>query len=377
MTRCVLISFLILASSVTIEGQIGHRFFDKKRKKVEVPNYTLFLNLHDLALEYSTKIESSVDSLLLTGQMDYNNNIFDFRIRAIQTLQHVLYKSDPLIAYFDGWVYGFQMVEYLESPLGTKYLGPFQPSLLVLFMDFLAEWPELHTNLTGENPDDMKTNIQVFALDFPINDNYLNRTSIIDAAAQWVGEANIGFKSGVSTLTDAIRNMSDRLNYYTEFSPKLTQWYIEQSVRSMLGTDSSSQYIERTVSSLERLSFRVDSMDQLIYASTDTILTDLNRQRWETLRFLSSERKAILEQMGSERAIVIEQLIQQRMALESLIREERQASFDQIQSIVEDTTDYSFDRVDDMIDRLFFRVLILIAIIAVGLVLAVVAYKKM
>ena len=74
---------------------------------------------------------------------------------------------------------------------------------------------------------------------------------------------------------------------------------------------------------------------------------------------------------------MIEQLVEERKALETLIREERQASFDQIQAIVEDTTDYSFDRIDDLIDRLFFRVLILITIIAVGLVLAVLVYKKM
>lgn len=377
MTRCVLLSFLILASSVLIEAQIGHRLFNTKRKNVEVPNYTLFLNLHDLALEYSSKIESNVDSLLHTGQLDYNSNLFDFRVRAIQTLQHVLYKSDPIVAFFDGWIYGFQMIEYLESPLGIKYLGPFQPSTHELYLNYLAEWPELYSNLTGESPDDFQANIRTFALDFPINNNYLNRTSVIDEAAQWVGEASIGFKSGVATLTDALRNISDRINYYTEFSPKLTQWYIEQSVRNMLGTDSIGQYLEKSISALERMSYTVDSIDHLIYSITDTVLTDVDRQRWETLNFIRVERKAIMEQISLEREAVLEQITEERKALENLIREERQASFDQIQSIVEDTTDYSFDRVDDIVDRLFFRVLILMVVIAVGLVLAVVVYKKM
>jgi hypothetical protein len=145
----------------------------------------------------------------------------------------------------------------------------------------------------------------------------------------------------------------------------------------MLGTDSIGQYLEKSVSALERMSYTVDSIDHLVYSITDTILTDVNRQRWETLRFMSAERKVILEQISSEREIVIEQLVEERKALENLIREERQASFDQIQAIVEDTTYYSFDRVDDIVDRLFFRLLILAVIIAVGLVLAVVVYKKM
>jgi len=145
----------------------------------------------------------------------------------------------------------------------------------------------------------------------------------------------------------------------------------------MLGTDSLGPSLEKSVAALERMSYTVDSIDHLVYSITDTILTDVNRQRWETLRFMSAESKVILEQISSEREIVIEQLVEERKALENLIREERQASFDQIQAIVEDTTYYSFDRVDDIVDRLFFRLLILAVIIAVGLVLAVVVYKKM
>jgi hypothetical protein len=135
--------------------------------------------------------------------------------------------------------------------------------------------------------------------------------------------------------------------------------------------------LERSVASLERLSYTVDSIDQLVYSITDTILSDINRQRWETLGFMSSERKAIVEQIANERRILIDQLVVERKAMISLISAERHAALDHIQSIAENTTAYSFDRVDDIVDRLFFRVLILAAIIAVGLVLAVVVYKKM
>lgn len=377
MGRCILLTIIVLVTSINIEAQIGHRLFDKKRKKVEVANYTLFLNLHDVALEYSAKIESNVDSLLSTGQPDYNGNIFDFRVRAIQTMQHVLYKSDPVIAYFDGWIFGIQMVEYLKSSIAISYLGPFQPSILVLFKGFLAEWPELHTRLTGKSPESLEADIRSFAHNYPIKNNYLNRTSVVDVTALWVGEARIGFKSGVATLTDALRNVSDRLNYYTEYSPKLTQWYIEQSVRNIIGTDSLAGYIERTVSSLERMSHRIDSLDKMIHLSTQIILTDVDRQRSETLYFLSAERKAIMDQISLEREIVISQLIEERKLLQNMITEERKASFDQIQEIAKNSIDDSFDRVDDMVDRLFLRVLILFSLLAITILLAVVLYKKM
>lgn len=377
MGRCILLSIIILVTSIGIEAQIGQKLFGKKRKKIEVHNYTLFLNLHDLALEYSAKVESKVDSLLSTGQLDYNGNIFDFRVRAIQSIQHVLYKSDPLIAYFDGWIFGFQMVEYIESPTAIQYLGPFQPSILVLFKDYLAEWPELHTTLTDESPKGLEAKIKSFADTYPIGDNYLNRTSVVDETALWVGETDIGFKSGVATLTDAMRNASDRFNYYTEFSPKLTQWHIEQSVRNILATDSIGPIINASISSLERLTKTIESYDQLVYSVIDTMLTDMDRQRWETLSFMRAERKAIMEQISLEREIVITQLIEEREILQNMITEERKASFDQIGEIAKDSIELSFDRVDDMVDQLFFRVLMLFSIMAIAIVLAVVIFKRM
>ena len=375
-TRYALI-LIFLASSVASEAQIGKRLFETRRKQVEVPNYTLFLNLDNMALRYSTRIESTVDSLLNTGQEDYLKNIFDFRIRAIQTMQHVLYKSDPLIAYFDGWIFGMQMVAYLESPLGVDYLGPFQPSMLVLFMDYLAEWPAMHISITGENPVELEARFTSFANNNPITDNYLKRNSVVLETAQWVGESSIGFKSGVSTLTDAMRNISDRVNYYTEFSPKLTQWYIVQSVRELMGPDSIGPIVENMVSSVERISYTVDSLDHLIYSFTDTLLTDVDRQRGETLNFLSSERKAVLQHISEERSFIINQLIEERKSLEKFVHQERQASFEHMDSIIAVATDRGFEQLNHMTDRIFWRAFILTLIIIAGLILALVIYKRL
>jgi hypothetical protein len=286
-----------------------------------------------------------------------------------------VYKSDPLIAYFDGWIFGVQMIDYLESTNAKGYLGPYQFPMLELFEEYLSEWPEMYIQLTGESPTELQNNIVHFGVSNPITDHYLNRTSITDETAAWVGEASIGFKSGVATLTDALRNISDRLNYHAEFTPKLVEWNVQKSVARIIGTDSLGIFIE-SLASLDRLAEAVDSIDQLVYSISDSVLTDIDRQRWETLGFISSERKAVLDQLSSERQILLEQLTQERIEVLLLIREEREQTMDHLEEIIENTTVYSFDRLDSIINGIFIKAVILAVIVAIGLVLAVVAYKK-
>ena len=175
-------------------------------------------------------------------------------------------------------------------------------------------------------------NISRFADKYPITNPHLNRTSITDETAQWVGEAKIGFKSGVATLTDAMRNISDRLNYHAEFTPKLVEWNIEKTVNRIVGTDSIGVFIQ-SLAALDDLATAVDSLDKLVFSISDSLMTDIDGQRIETLGFT-----------------------------ERLIRAERETSIAHLEGIIQDTTEYGFDRMDEMVNRIFYKVLLLLGI---------------
>ena len=339
----VLLSFL----THSVSSQIQEATDDTKRKKVDVPNYTLFLHLHDMAIEYSTKLDFKTDSLMMARKTASSKNLFDFRIRALQSLQHVLYKSDPVVAFLDGWVYAEQMVKYLSTVPAKNYLGYGHPTLESVYKDLLLEFKQSYAFLTGNETGNMFENITKFANNYPITDTHLNRTSITDETAQWVGEAKTGFKSGVSTLTDAMRNVSDRLNYHAEFTPKLVEWNIEKTINRIVGTDSIGVFIE-SLAALDDLASAVDSLDKLVYSISDTLMTDIDRQRIETLGFA-----------------------------ERLVQQEREASLAHFEGIIQDTTEYSFDRMDQMVNRIFYKMLLLVGISFVGIIIAVVLYKKL
>ena len=373
-----IIPFIVLVCLVfDLQAQYKHGPFNTKRKKVIVQNYTLYLHLHDLAIEYSTKIEFKTDSLLKANNTTFHRGLFDFRIRTLQSLEHVLFRSDPVIAFLDSWVFAYQINNYLDTDQAKEYLGYGHPVMADLFQDFMEEFPPTYDALVEEDPSIMEARVNQFSTTHPIVDNHLIRTSIIDGTAQWVGDAKLGLTGGLYTITDLLRNMSDRLNYHAEFTPKMIEWNIESTLGSFLGTDSIGPLLEQSISSLAQITQTLDSIDHLIYSVTDTVLTDVERQRWETLHFIRAERNAIMKEVSLERETIMAQITEERKAIEQLISQERQASFDQLESMVVQTTDYSFDRVDGLVNRIFFKILILIGILAVGIVLAAVAYKKL
>jgi len=367
---------LLLASlflSASMQSQDGP--FRKKRKKVSVPNYTLFLQLHEFAVEYATRIDNEVNKLQQVHKINAGHNVFDFRIRAVQTLQYALYRSDPVIGFLDSWVFSVQMINYLETPEAKEYLGVGHSAMKALFDDFSEEFPESYHSLY-EDPAIMLSQVESFASEHPISDPHLIRTSIIDETAQWVGEATIGFKSGIATVTDELRIISDRLNYYDEFTPKLVQWNLEQTLGTMIGTDSLGASLQNVIGMIERIVNTLDSLDHAVLSITDTVLTDVDRQRIETLRFMSSERIAIVNQLTAERKLLVNQLIQERLAIENLMQREREASLNHFEDIIRESTVYSFDRIDTLADRLFYRLLILGALMILGMIIVVVIYKK-
>jgi hypothetical protein len=328
-------------------SQIQEATDNTKRKKVEVPNYTLFLHLHDMAVEYSSKLDFKTDSLMEAKHTTSTKHLFDFRIRALQSLQHALYKSDPVVAFLDGWVYAEQMVRYLNTTDAKNYLGYGHATIETTYKDLLQEFQQSYIILTGNESGGMSQRMSQFANNHPITNYHLNRTSIADETAQWVGEASIGFKSGVATLTDAMRNVSDRLNYHAEFTPKLVEWNVEKTINRIVGTDSIGVFIE-SLAALDELANAVDSLDHLVLSISDTLMTDVDRQRLETLAFA-----------------------------ERLILKEREASLAHLEEIIQNTTESSFDRVDQIVDRVFNKVLILLGIAFLGIILAVVLYKKL
>ena len=377
MIRGALILMVLVFVGLEATAQYSSGPFKTKRKKVVVQNYTLYLHLHDIAVEYSTKIEFKTDSLVKATNTTYHRGLFDFRIRILQSLEHVLFRSDPVIAFLDSWVFAVQIINYLNTDEAKGYLGYGHPVMLKLFQDLAQEFPPTYNALVEEDPSNMAALVAEFSLKHPIVDHHLIRTSVIDGTAHWVGDAKLGLTGGLYTITDLLRNMSDRLNYHAEFTPKMIGWNIESTLGNLMGTDSIVPILEQSISSLAKITQTLDSIDYLVYSITDTVLTDIDRQRWETLHFLSSERKAFLEHFSSERRTLVNQLIQERVSLEKLVQKEREASLMHFQQMIKETTTYSFDRIDETINRIFIKILLLTAVIAIALVLALVAYKKL
>jgi hypothetical protein len=173
-------------------------------------------------------------------------------------------------------------------------------------------------------------------------------------------------------ITDTVADLSERVTIYAEFLPKQARWQAELLIHETLQDVDFEQVVETTRSladTLERITTTVESTPELIsrerQATTDALeeitrllIASSNRQRLDTIDELRVERVAVLAALQKERQAVVEAL-----------RVERAATMVELGELLDHSVERSFDRADRLMDGIFWRALVLLALGAVAVLL--------
>ena len=108
--------------------------------------------------------------------------------------------------------------------------------------------------------------------------------------------------------------------------------------------------------------FRSPALIKDIQLST---LTEVNKQLLIVLNTLSKERELILASLSSERRVAFEE-----------INKERLETLDKLEQMTIGAINHSSLIADDLIDKIFIRLLILLVVIFVGATITVKVWKK-
>ncbi len=173
-------------------------------------------------------------------------------------------------------------------------------------------------------------------------------------------------------LGEVLDDLSKRLTIYTEHLPREARWQAELAAMrltrdppvadALLAAESLAGSHEQLAGSHERLAQSVASGLDLITAEHEVAFGELEDLTQRTIAALRLEREALVR--------VIE--VQSELALQR-VHEERIATMGQLEQML----DYSFDRSEDLADRLFFRALILIVILAATLLVVAIAFMRL
>jgi hypothetical protein len=192
--------------------------------------------------------------------------------------------------------------------------------------------------------------------------------SALDKVAHIIGEEDYNLGATVESIAISVDELKNQVTLYTNYLPKQIKWQAEYELYNLVGDsliENSLSSIERVIISTEKISKMIEESPELIKEIHLLTLLEMDKQRLETLEIISKERMAVLEAVTMERIAIME-----------TIHNERIESLDRIEEIASKTINQSSLFAADVIDNIFWRVLIILAVVFIGGIVTIRFFKK-
>ena len=296
----------------------------------------------------------------------------------IPTIYTAALRPDPLAGALDLWVLLYQMQDYFQDGAGKNAFGPQQPIAVEALRNMLALVSGVGETLY-KDPDayeKRRTQVQEFARAHPIQGTYYSsRETALVALARLVESDDSGLLSGLGQATDTLADVSLRLNSYVTLLPKVASWQAELTSEGVTGRENLGRTLDQ-IDAIGEMARRASSLladlpgaarqasgplGELLDRQRAEVLAAIDRERQDLTGFVSSEREAALSAVGNER----------RAALEGVAKE-RAAALAGVDAISKRSLEDATARARGVVDYVFVRALILIAVAAL---LFAVAYR--
>jgi len=328
------------------------------------------IRLREFGYRFSGIVELSADEIISkTSNDEIKKQALLWKIHAIPAMIRSLSINDPFAAGLDVWILSVQMLQYFEDGYGKDLFGEHQDiaitasKLIVSDAENVARETKVMNDISrGQEITKEWTN------KYPINNNRFLRISAIDTVAHIIGSQGFDLGTTVESIAVSVYELKDQVTLYTNYLPKQIKWQAEYELYNLLGDsliENSFNNIDRVVLSTERISKMIEESPELVKEIQLSTLAELDKQRLETLQMISQERIAILEAVTME-----------RIAIMNEINRERSETLDRLDEITEKTFNRSTIFASDTIDKLFWRIIILLGVIFIGCFILLTYYKK-
>lgn len=301
-----------------------------------------------------------------------------WKINAVPTMHTAVFQLEPLAGLADAWGLTAQMERFLTTGPGKDLFGASQPLAVEASRELLTEVRALAVSVVGaERIRAVEPEFRAWLDENPITDvTFSRRSTAIDAASVTAREWGSGTLQSVGQIEDLLRDLSERLRIYGAELPELARAQAEllvltadRDVLQPVWTNVDS--IDRSVASAERTARNIDaflaSSPELIAAEREAVvealqgeleatLVDIDRQRLQTLGTLSQERVAVFDELDTLRAAVLQDL-----------ETARDGATSDLEGLAERQARVLVHEAHGLVDMLFWRALILIAVGLVGL----------
>ncbi|MEN2284219.1 hypothetical protein AAGF08_18895 [Algoriphagus sp. SE2] len=366
----ILLIFL-LVSPISLAQKKNNESVGPGGGGIELSPLELRVTMNDFFYKFSRTITESADSIMsVSSNASIDKEALTWKMNAIPVANASIYNNDPFLGFVDVAVFTYQMKLYFEQGAGKGLFGDYQ-QIAVRTLDLL--WEDLLNigrNLVPDNDISEGTKIVTdFAKEHPITSSYFIRQSTIPLMTKIQTAEKVTFKGLAVDMAQSLDGLRSQVSSYMEVLPKEVRWEAEYLLNNTLNNPELTGRFDSLARLLERMVLFIESSPELIENQREGAFKDISTERNAVIQALRQEREIILNEIKSEREIVLALLIEE-------LTLQRQATFQDLTTLTTQSLEMTFDKMDGMVDKLYWRTVILISILIVLVFAGLIVYKK-
>ena len=367
------ILILVFVSQIAIAQQKKKKStVTPNRDVVEISTLELRLTMDDYFQGFARTVTEAADSIIYFSD-DYriDNQALFWKMNAIPVAQDAIFSKDPFAAFIDVSVFSYQMNLYFEKGAGKEIFGEHQRFAIRASDKLWKELIDIGLYITHQR--DISIGIQMvkdFAEQDPITSSYFNRKSTLALMASIQKEEKVKFKTLAEGMAQSLDELSTRINTYTTILPNQIRWQSEYLLNNALENSQLNRRFDTLTNLSTRAVLLIESSPELIDDQRSLLMKELKGELNIVLKAIRHERITILDEIQKEREMVMQQLGNE-------ITKQREASFQELNSLTNQGIKFTFNNLEDIVDTIFWRVLILISILAIITFIGIFFYKKL
>jgi hypothetical protein len=336
----------------------------------------LRLRLYELPPQLDGVVETSADRIRAeSSDPAVRRRALLWKADGIPAIYSAALRPDPLAGALDLWALLFQMQDYYTTGAGKDAFGAQQAIAREAVQKMLALSDAVGQSLSVDRESYARQQAQVekFAHTHPIQGPFSSRETILADLAQFADPGSIGVLIGVGEVTETITDISLRLNEYVTLLPKVARWQAEIAAEAVTGRSDLRDTLDQ-VDAIGDMARRVDALladlPAAVRQAGGPVGELLDRQRVELLAAVDNERSNLTGFVTSERQAALSAVSEERRAALEGVGRERAAALSGVDGIAKRSLEDATVRVRGVVDYVFVRALILVAVAAVLFALA-------
>ncbi|MEJ2194750.1 MAG: hypothetical protein P8X73_07825 [Ignavibacteriaceae bacterium] len=337
---------------------------------VQMTPTELSIRLNEFGKFFIETVEASADKIIAeTNSTVVKRNALEWKINVIPQILQSLTMPDPVAAGTDVRALCMQMDQFFTIGNGRDVFGDQQYIAVKASEKIMDELVTIASDIREISYfEKNKKLFQEWVDQNPIEDLNFYRKSTFDTMAKALGSEEYGLGTTVGSIAEGVQDIRQQITFYTNFLPKHAKWQMELEMYNLLSDTTVERTInnfDRIVNSTERISKVMEESPELIKELQQSSLTELNQQLLIVLTKIAEERKIVLKEIADERIAVLKNIYQQRIE-----------TLDRIDLLVNKTVSQSSIVANDIVDKIFWRLLIILGIGFIGGIVALKFIRK-